>query len=83
MPLKRVKCSPLETLKASEVPAFPNKDSKALELPWKLLMEILSYFKSLPFPVTIKTDFSPSHESSRYLERTDVLLALSQTCKLW
>lgn len=57
MPLnskKRIKCSPLE-IKASEAPALPNKGSKVFELPWELLMEILSYFECLPIPVTTKT----------------------------
>lgn len=67
------------------------KGSKALELPWELLIEIISYFERLPIPITTKTNFHPSpygvdlmpSESSQYLERTDALRALSQTCRLW
>ena len=39
-------------------------------------------FEHLPISVTTKTNFHPSG-SFRYLERTDALRALSQTCKLW
>lgn len=87
MPLKsnkRVKRSPLETAKAPETPAFPKKGSKVLELPWELLMEILSHFGHLPIPVTADHNFSVDFKlSSWYLERTDALRALSQTCRLW
>ena len=97
MPLKskkRVKRSPLDTGKAveaaeAEAPAFPNtgSSSKVLELPLELLMEILSYFHCLPIPITAVHNFNAQgidfKLSSRYLERTDVLRALSQTCKLW
>ena len=74
---KRIKCSPLE-IKASEAPAFPNKGSKV-----RATMGIAHgdsfLFERLP---TTKTNFHPSR-SFRYLERTDALRALSQTCKLW
>lgn len=90
MPLKsnkRFKISPLEIVKAAEPPAFPNKGSKIRELPWELFMEILSHFGRLPIPVTADNNFSPLgvdfKRSSLYLERTDALRALSQTCKLW
>ncbi|KIM44348.1 hypothetical protein M413DRAFT_433761 [Hebeloma cylindrosporum] len=78
MPLKRIKCSPLKTLKSA--PVFPNKGSKALELPWELFLEILSYFDP-PIAVLIHTDDMPG--PSRYIEKADVLRALSQTCKWW
>jgi len=87
---KRVKRSSLEmcAVKAAEAPAFPNidKGSKLLELPLELIMEILSHFDHLPI-ITGKLDCSPFGVdptiSRRYLGRTDVLRALSQTCKLW
>ncbi|KIM44352.1 hypothetical protein M413DRAFT_443348 [Hebeloma cylindrosporum] len=85
---KRVKRSPVEiTVKAAETLPFPNKGSKVLELPVELLMEILSYFGRLPIPLTADKNLSSlgvdTERSSRYLERTDVLRALSQTCKVW
>jgi hypothetical protein len=93
MPLKskkRVKRASLETcaVKAAEASAFPNVDkgSKLLELPLELIMEIVSHFDHLPI-ITGKLDYSPFGVdptiSRRYLERTDALRALSQTCKLW
>ncbi|KDR72797.1 hypothetical protein GALMADRAFT_101124 [Galerina marginata CBS 339.88] len=43
-------------------------------------MEIVSYFKALPIPMTlVYGHYLPSD----YLERTDTLRALSQTCRLW
>jgi len=64
-----------------------NKGSKALELPLELLMEIISHFKCLPVPITSRSYVTPRGISyrlpSQYLERTDALRLLSQTCKLW
>lgn len=87
---KRVKRSSLEAspVKPAEPPPFPNNDkgSTLLELPLELIMEILSHFDSLP-TITGKLDYSPFGVSPmvarRYLERTDALRALSQTCRLW
>jgi F-box-like len=90
MPLKssrRVKHSPLETVnvKAAEAPAFPNTDSTLLGLPLELIMEILSHLDCLPI-ITGKVyglfGIDPS-VSRRYLERTNALRALSQTCRSW
>ncbi|KAF8953679.1 hypothetical protein BDZ97DRAFT_1871256, partial [Flammula alnicola] len=68
--------------------AFSNDTCKVLELPLELLMEIVSYFKCIPVAVTpkafVSAGFSYYHlVSEEYLERTDALRALSQTCKLW
>jgi len=87
---KRVKCSPLENsaVKPAEAPAFPNinKGSKLLELPLELITEILSHFVCLPI-ITRKICHSSfvldPRVSCPYLERTNVLRALSQTCRLW
>ena len=82
----RVKHSPLETIniKAPEAPAFPNTGSTLLELPHELIMEILSHFDCLPI-ITGKVDYGlfgiDPTVTRRYLERTNALRALSQTCK--
>jgi len=94
MPPKSKKCAkrpsaetaaPHERASTESIPVFSNnKGSKALELPLELLTEILSYFECLPVPITYRSCFIlHSAESSRYLERSDVLRSLSQTCKLW
>jgi len=91
MPLKsktRVQYSPLETVnvKAPEAPAFSNTGSPLLELPLELIMEILSHFDCLPIVTSkLNYDFFGTHPrvSDQYLERTNVLRALSQTCRSW
>ena len=82
----RVQHSPgLETVnvKAAEASAFR---FTLLELPLELIMEILSHFNYLPV-ITAKLDlghFGVDPKVSRlYLKRTDVLRALSQTCRSW
>lgn len=58
-----------------------NGKAKALQLPLELLMEVMSHFKA------VSTGIIYGHSSrgldSSYLERTDALRSLSQTCKLW
>ena len=84
----RIQHSPLETanVKAAEGPAFPNTGSTLFKLPLELIMEILSYFNCLPI-ITNKLNLSlfgiNPKVSRRYLERTDALRALSQTCRSW
>ena len=84
----RVQHSPLETVsvKAAEAPAFPNTHSAFLELPLELIMEILSHLDCLPI-ITTKLNChrfsSDPRVSGRYLERTNALRALSQTCRSW
>ena len=94
MPLKsnkRVKCSPLDNsaVKPADAPAFPSidKGSELLSLPLELIMEIrLSHFVCLPI-ITGKIGYSlfvvDPRVSHRYLERTNVLCALSQTRRSW
>ena len=63
-----------------------SQTSKALELPLELLMEIISYYKAIPIPCAPTDPSSPTFYhfvKSEYLERTDALRALSQTCRLW
>ena len=84
----RVQHSPFETVnvEAAEAPAFPNTGSTLFKLPLELIMDILSYFDCLPI-FTNKLNLSlfgiDPRVSRRYLERTDVLRALSQTCRSW
>jgi hypothetical protein len=91
MPLKsktRVQHSPLETVnvKAAEASAFPNTRSTLLELPLELIMEIISHFDCLPL-ITSKLNYYHFSDDPRvsgwYLERTNALRALSQTCRSW
>jgi len=83
-----VKQSPLETVnaKAAEAPAFPNIRSTLLELPLELIMEILSHFDCLP-TITSKHHYGlfgiDPTVTRRYLERTNRLRGLSQTCRSW
>lgn len=56
----------------------------ALQLPPELLLEIISHFQFLPIPY--KDGNQHSYEKilpEVYLERTDILRALSQTCQYW
>jgi hypothetical protein len=80
----RVKHSTLEIV--NEAPAFPNTGSTLFELPLELILEILSYFDSLPL-ITSKHHYSLLNIdptiTRRYLERTNTLRALSQTCRSW
>jgi hypothetical protein len=73
-------------VKAAEASAFANTRSTLLELPLELVMEILSHFDCLPI-ITSKINYhgfgSDLRVSGWYLERTDALRALSQTCKSW
>ena len=79
---------PLETvnLKAAEAPAFLNTSEALLKLPLELIMEVLSHFDCLPI-ITGKFDYDlfgiDPKITRRYLERTDALRALSQTCRSW
>ncbi|KAF8159183.1 hypothetical protein B0H34DRAFT_654539 [Crassisporium funariophilum] len=70
--------------------AIPSGPSKAFELPLELLMEIISYFNSLPTHSSNGAAFtwgaysaSGKMMAATSLERTHVLRSLSQTCKLW
>jgi hypothetical protein len=78
-----------ERAAADTSPVFSNfRRPKVLELPLELLMEIISYFECLPVPMIASRSTAPyiigySSGPSRYLERTDALRLLSQTCKLW
>jgi hypothetical protein len=83
----RIQQSPLETVdvKAAEASAFPNTRSTFLGLPLELIMEILSHFDCLPI-ITSKLNYHRFHDrrvSGWYLERTNALRALSQTCRSW
>uniref|UniRef100_A0A8H7XQ75 F-box domain-containing protein n=1 Tax=Psilocybe cubensis TaxID=181762 RepID=A0A8H7XQ75_PSICU len=63
---------------------FPIKKSKALQLPLELLLEIVTYFNAFPSePVGFYDRRYFDREASKYLERTDALRSLSQTCRLW
>ena len=81
----RVQHSPFETvnIEAAEASAFR---STLLELPLELIIEILSHFNCLPL-ITGKLDYGlfgiDPTVTRRYLERTDTLRALSQTCRSW
>jgi hypothetical protein len=81
----RVQHSPLETVSVKAAKAFAFR-STLLELPLELIMEILSYFDCLP-RITGKLDYGlfgiDPTVARRYLERTDALRALSQTCRSW
>ncbi|PPQ70344.1 hypothetical protein CVT24_013005 [Panaeolus cyanescens] len=76
-PTKKAKKTQTST-SFQHIPAA-SQASVALQLPPELLLEILSYFKSLPVPIDTRARML--HED--YLERTDMLRALSQTCKVW
>ena len=84
----RIQHSLLETVnvKAAEASAFPNTRSTFLELPLELIMEILSHFDCLPI-ITSKLNYHLFDGNRRvsgwYLERTNALRALSQTCRSW
>ena len=59
--------------------AIPSCNSQILKLPAELWLEILSYFPAVPIP-TRRIRPSPVLPPST-LERSDVLRALSQTCR--
>jgi hypothetical protein len=87
---KRTKRPSAETAATKSKLAFSNKKgSKALELPLELLMEIISYFETLPVLTTAGSRIYVTlhgidyFHPSRYLERINTLRLLSQTCKLW
>ncbi|KAF8159182.1 hypothetical protein B0H34DRAFT_747703 [Crassisporium funariophilum] len=61
---------------------------KVFELPLELLMEILSHFQVLHTHTNLDTNhitiaYSEHIWSLFYLERTDILRSVSQTCKAW
>ena len=88
MPPRRAKRTKVESVvgatpSSRDVVSLPNRTSSALELPIELLMEILSYFPRAPIEVPRYGVYFYNTPPASSLEYTDLLRALSQTCRRW
>ncbi|EDR09179.1 uncharacterized protein LACBIDRAFT_296541 [Laccaria bicolor S238N-H82] len=88
MPPRRAKRAKLESVVGTtpstrDVVSLPNRTSNAVELPVELFLEILSYFPHAPVGLPRYGIDIRSAPPVFCFERTDLLRALSQTCRRW